>query len=104
MASLPANKWQGIFLVFHQIFLPAEAPQWLLIQSLFMASDEGFQMRLHCNESDTSMWPLSRIEGVSHLAEAIFVPVQFSPWAAIHLFPWSISGHLLQASSKKQHA
>lgn len=68
MASVPANKWQGIFLVFHQILPPAEAPQWLLIQSLFMASDEGFQMRLRCNESDMSMWPLSWIKGVSHLA------------------------------------
>ncbi len=58
MASMPANKWQGIFLVFHHIFSPAEAPQWLLIQCLFIASDDGFQMRLCYNESDMSMWPL----------------------------------------------
>ncbi|KAI3371872.1 hypothetical protein L3Q82_006754 [Scortum barcoo] len=32
-----------------------EAPQWLLIQCLFTASDDGFQMRLRYNESDMSM-------------------------------------------------
>lgn len=33
--------------------------QWLLIQSLFIANDNGFQMRFHYNESDMNMWPLS---------------------------------------------
>lgn len=58
MASMPANKWQGIFLFFHHMLSPAEAPQQLLIQCLFIAGDDGFQMRLDYNESDMSMWPV----------------------------------------------
>lgn len=60
MASMPM-KQQGIFLVFHRIFSPAEAPQWQLILCLFIASDGSSQMRLqyntiqYYNESDTSV-------------------------------------------------
>lgn len=100
LASMPANKWQGIFVVFHHVFCPAEPAQQLLIQSPFVARDAGFQMRLCYNESDMSIRPLSSGEGVCHLSQIlVFVLIQFSAWAVIHLFLWNNGDQQLQAWS-----